>query len=393
MVVHEEPGMMPRPGVDYSILSTVASSSVSDHKKIKTHPAMKELNKEKRKKHKHPKPSQGYREENGKSKTTPRAHEGGESMLEWPSSSSFSSRISTKTQVEAEVDFKEHKIYTRESRGGDGNKGGMQVELQAVNKRPSSSTDSFLRTKNLKSLKGYKEGCSINVSSIGVPLPHTCLEKKRAQEKKHWVKMRHETPEIKRPTNFDSNTEDKTFLRSVSFQSTSSRSSSSSNSDPKFEPTQMHSRGPLHSMVEHVYIDNSDEVKMAMKDTTTIQDSCLFLDSDSYDIEDPHHHKQEQLPPIPKLNTNNLKILHKKNPDFSQRENVLQENKAYTEELVDLHRRLMALREKNTLQEIVNLIEKTGLFNITKTTFDFNLFSLDVPTVRKLQSYLRAKRS
>ncbi|KAI5099207.1 hypothetical protein C0J45_11346 [Silurus meridionalis] len=270
MVVHEEPGMMPRPGVDYSILSTVASSSVSDHKKIKTHPAMKELNKEKRKKHKHPKPSQGYREENGKSKTTPRAHEGGESMLEWPSSSSFSSRISTKTQVEAEVDFKEHKIYTRESRGGDGNKGGMQVELQAVNKRPSSSTDSFLRTKNLKS---------------------------------------------------------------------------------------------------------------------------LFLDSDSYDIEDPHHHKQEQLPPIPKLNTNNLKILHKKNPDFSQRENVLQENKAYTEELVDLHRRLMALREKNTLQEIVNLIEKTGLFNITKTTFDFDLFSLDVPTVRKLQSYLRAKRS
>ncbi|XP_061153685.1 protein ENL isoform X2 [Syngnathus typhle] len=63
---------------------------------------------------------------------------------------------------------------------------------------------------------------------------------------------------------------------------------------------------------------------------------------------------------------------------------------AYTEELVDLHRRLMALRERNVLQQIVNLIEETGHFNVTNTTFDFDLFSLDESTVRKLQSYLEA---
>lgn len=40
--------------------------------------------------------------------------------------------------------------------------------------------------------------------------------------------------------------------------------------------------------------------------------------------------------------------------------------------------------------QIVNLIEKTGHFNITNTTFDFDLFSLDESTVRKLQSYLEA---
>ncbi|KAB1259185.1 Protein ENL [Camelus dromedarius] len=63
---------------------------------------------------------------------------------------------------------------------------------------------------------------------------------------------------------------------------------------------------------------------------------------------------------------------------------------AYTDELVELHRRLMALRERNVLQQIVNLIEETGHFNVTNTTFDFDLFSLDETTVRKLQSCLEA---
>jgi len=42
------------------------------------------------------------------------------------------------------------------------------------------------------------------------------------------------------------------------------------------------------------------------------------------------------------------------------------------------------------LYQIVNLIEETGHFNVTNTTFDFDLFSLDESTVRKLQSYLEA---
>ncbi|KAG5845487.1 hypothetical protein ANANG_G00139660 [Anguilla anguilla] len=63
-------------------------------------------------------------------------------------------------------------------------------------------------------------------------------------------------------------------------------------------------------------------------------------------------------------------------------------DKAYLDELVELHRRLMALRERHILQQIVNLIEETGHFHITNTTFDFDLCSLDKTTVRKLQSYL-----
>lgn len=63
---------------------------------------------------------------------------------------------------------------------------------------------------------------------------------------------------------------------------------------------------------------------------------------------------------------------------------------AYLEELVELHKRLMALREGRVLQQIVNLIEETGHFHISNTTFDFDLCSLDRSTVRKLQSYLEA---
>ncbi|KAJ3585757.1 hypothetical protein NHX12_014476 [Muraenolepis orangiensis] len=62
----------------------------------------------------------------------------------------------------------------------------------------------------------------------------------------------------------------------------------------------------------------------------------------------------------------------------------------YLDELVELHRRLMTLREGHILQQIVNLIEETGHFHITNTTFDFDLCSLDRSTVRKLQSYLDA---
>ncbi|KAB1279801.1 Protein AF-9 [Camelus dromedarius] len=87
-------------------------------------------------------------------------------------------------------------------------------------------------------------------------------------------------------------------------------------------------------------------------------------DSESSSASSPLHHE----PPPPLLKTNN--------------------NQAYLDELVELHRRLMTLRERHILQQIVNLIEETGHFHITNTTFDFDLCSLDKTTVRKLQSYL-----
>ncbi|XP_060799559.1 protein ENL-like [Neoarius graeffei] len=356
--------------------------------------------------HKHDKPNREHREDrNSECKTTSRGREreGGKSTLELPSSSSLKQSTENWGKEEsknmAKVAFKEPKITTRESKGGAGG----QVDLQAVNKRPSPTMESSnLSTKKLKRLKGCKEESSITVfsqifSTTAAP-PSSNLEKKGMKEKSHSVKMRNESLVGKRWTISDSNSDDETLSRSMqSVQSTSSSSCSSSSSDSEFESFQMQRRGPLHSMVNHLQSERSDEdripeVEAAMKATPTIQDSCLFMDSDSDDIEESHPHSQEVLSPIPKLNTKGLKML-KKNPDSCEREKVLKGDKSYTEELVDLHRRLMALRERNVLQQIVNLIEKTGHFNVTKTTFDFDLFSLDESTVRRLQSYLQTRRT
>lgn len=63
-------------------------------------------------------------------------------------------------------------------------------------------------------------------------------------------------------------------------------------------------------------------------------------------------------------------------------------NMDYLYELVDLHKRLMALKDREKLQKVVDLIGETGDFKITDKTFDFDLCSLDKPTVRKLQEYV-----
>nr|XP_008505361.1 PREDICTED: protein ENL [Equus przewalskii] len=118
-----------------------------------------------------------------------------------------------------------------------------------------------------------------------------------------------------------------------------------------------------------------------------------FSDSESDNSADSCLPSREPPPPK-KPPPPNSKASGRRSPESgSKPEKILKRgtyDKAYTDELVELHRRLMALRERNVLQQIVNLIEETGHFNVTNTTFDFDLFSLDETTVRKLQSYLEA---
>ncbi|XP_053502747.1 protein ENL isoform X5 [Ictalurus furcatus] len=384
MVVPEEAEMMPRAGADYSMLSTTALFAFSDHKNSKSHHALKEPNKDRAgvegKGHEHYKPNREHGEhKDSDSKTTSREREreGGKSTLKPSSSSSLRKSTENRGKEEgknmAKMAFKELKITARESKGGDV----RQVDLRAVTKRPSSITESSNPTaKKLKSFKRSKEGGSIaatsQISSITAAPPSTYLEKKRTREKSHWVKMRRELPIVNRRMDSDSTSEDETLSRSVqSVRSNSSSSCSSSSSDSEFGPLQMQSQ-------EYSDDDRCSEVETAIK--ATIQDSRLFMDSDS-DVEESHPHSQEMLEK------------KKKSSDSCKREKVLKGDKVYTEELVDLHHRLMALSERKILQQIVNLIEKTGHFNVTKTTFDFDLFSLDESTVRKLQNYVQAKRT
>lgn len=155
-------------------------------------------------------------------------------------------------------------------------------------------------------------------------------------------------------------------------------------------------------MVEEIQSEESDDDDSTSEEETPIKtnppnrDSRLSLDSESDSSDGSHRPSRDPAPPPQKHSSSNNKVSVRKSPDSSFRsEKVMKKGydkvgRAYTEELVDLHRRLMALRERNVLQQIVNLIEETGHFNVTNTTFDFDLFSLDESTVRKLQSYLEA---
>ncbi|GAB6021320.1 myeloid lymphoid or mixed-lineage leukemia (trithorax, ) [Chamberlinius hualienensis] len=60
----------------------------------------------------------------------------------------------------------------------------------------------------------------------------------------------------------------------------------------------------------------------------------------------------------------------------------------YITELQDLQRRIMLLKDRKHLQQIVNVIEETGRYQVTSTTFDFDLCLLDKRTVKKLQTCL-----
>lgn len=104
--------------------------------------------------------------------------------------------------------------------------------------------------------------------------------------------------------------------------------------------------------------------------------------------------KKKSLEGKSKVSENKTKSEGKvKSSDGKSKENAKElEKKAnsmnYLYELVDLHKRLMALKDREKLQKVVDLIGETGDFKITDKTFDFDLCSLDKPTVKKLQEYV-----
>lgn len=59
-----------------------------------------------------------------------------------------------------------------------------------------------------------------------------------------------------------------------------------------------------------------------------------------------------------------------------------------TSALKRLHKQLNSLQDPQQLQEIVNIIEQTGLYNLTSSTFDFDLCKLDDTTLTKLVKFV-----
>ncbi|XP_057196117.1 protein AF-9 [Triplophysa rosa] len=203
----------------------------------------------------------------------------------------------------------------------------------------------------------------------------------------------------------NSDMDDNMFNRSDSDQPSPASSSSSSGFGNGLKRQVL---GPLRTVIPDLHSDENEE--------ESEDDDDKNLDSD---MERPlhtqmtHHHRRVSLsdgsysenssassplphndPPSP-MKTNNqlLEVKSPMKPAKVDKNKNTDCDKAYLDELVELHRRLMALRERHVLQQIVNLIEETGHFHITNTTFDFDLCSLDKTTVRKLQSYLEMSGS
>ncbi|XP_072245267.1 protein ENL isoform X4 [Leuresthes tenuis] len=439
LVVPEGAEAVSRPSPDYPMLPTIPLSAFSDPKKTKTSHVSKEPSKEGSggsskgpKPHKLTKEHRERPRKDSESKATSKGDDrdgSTKSGRDHSSSSSSSSKKPSEIKVRDEVKvlpkaaFKEPKLTLKESKmdgmspkgggaGSGGGGGGGPAESKAPGKRPSTVESPKPSAKKLKKgssegLKGPTSGTFTGTSprvSSSSTASQSYAEKKPSKDKGRWAKSKSETQELKEhkklPDSEESNSEDEASSKSESAPSSASNSSSSSDSssDSDFEPVQKQGQGPLRSMVEEIQSEESDDDDSSSEEETPIKtnppnrDSRLSLDSESDSSDGSHRPGRDPAPPPQKHSSSNNKVV-RKSPDSSFRsEKVMKKgyDKAYTEELVDLHRRLMALRERNVLQQIVNLIEETGHFNVTNTTFDFDLFSLDESTVRKLQSYLEA---
>ncbi|XP_041042940.1 protein AF-9 isoform X2 [Carcharodon carcharias] len=280
--------------------------------------------------------------------------------------------------------FKEPKPMSKEPKSLENNvvcgAGGIQQDIKAPTKRPPNMDSDELIAKRKK-----KSSSEFLFKSFSSASPS---EKKQMKDKSHAkagkVKMENEAIEKKKPNlppfedvvDPNDSALDDMSSKSESQQPSPAGSSSSSNSSSSFTPSQNNRQGPLRSIMEDLHSEDNESDEDENRSLSDVERSLnthcgrrMSL-SDGSDSENSSSSTppRNEAPPILKTSNSN--------------------NQAYLDELVELHRRLMTLRERHILQQIVNLIEETGHFHITNTTFDFDLCSLDKTTVRKLQSYL-----
>ncbi|XP_051786053.1 protein AF-9 isoform X4 [Erpetoichthys calabaricus] len=338
--------------------------------------------------------------------------------------------------------FKEPKPMSKEPKVEASNvhSGGTVIlhnDRKVPSKRPPN-TDSELVTKKRK--KSSSENLLKSMSSTSPA--HLSCDKRQVKDKTQFrpskLKIELEASEKKKPTlppfedvvdPNDSDVEDNMSVKSESAHHSPASSSSSSSSSSGFTPSQTSRQvlDPLGSIMQDLHSDDNEEVSEDEDDNNSDIERPVHTqimhrnrrvslsdgsDSDNSASSSPPPHSE--TPAL--LKTSNNQILEVKSPIKQKKpektvkngdcekgisgyyqkinnsictaEDITKQNQEYLDELVDLHRRLMALRERHILQQIVNLIEETGHFHITNTTFDFDLCSLDKTTVRKLQSYL-----
>ncbi|XP_015682404.1 protein ENL, partial [Protobothrops mucrosquamatus] len=422
MVMPEGAEAVSRPSPDYPMLPTIPLSAFSDPKKSKPSHGSKEVSKEGGKVSKPHKVTREHRERPRKDSESKNAardleREAGKAAKE-PSKKHAAENKGPKEEKpvpkavlkEAKLALKEHKLENASPKGG----APPAPEGKPTAKRPlpvesPKPTGKKPKKNSSKGAKTLPTNAHRTTNTTTTTTSSSYAEKKPPKEKPPSAKAEKAKPEseakaVKKPVELtvaeESNSEDEASLKSESAVSSPSNSSSSSDSssDSDFEPSQNHSQGPLRSMVEDLQSEESDDddsssgEEVAVKSTPISREARLSHSDSDTDNSGDSCLPSRDTPPRQKVTSANNKVNHQRTPQLKPPNwsSLLPPPQAYTDELVELHRRLMALRERNVLQQIVNLIEETGHFNVTNTTFDFDLFSLDETTVRKLQSYLEA---
>ena len=60
----------------------------------------------------------------------------------------------------------------------------------------------------------------------------------------------------------------------------------------------------------------------------------------------------------------------------------------YPQDLIHMYKRINDLKDGDSLQKIVDIVESSGAFEITQTTFDFDLCVLDSVTLDSIKQFL-----
>lgn len=100
---------------------------------------------------------------------------------------------------------------------------------------------------------------------------------------------------------------------------------------------------------------------------------------------DMNNRKRKELSRLSK-STSSSKVEHVQDTqDLSTKSN---EDAQYIKELIVLKKKISELRDSDLLQKIVDIIEETGMFNLTSTSIDFDLMKLDKYTIKRIKTCL-----
>ncbi|XP_013790797.1 protein AF-9-like [Limulus polyphemus] len=106
--------------------------------------------------------------------------------------------------------------------------------------------------------------------------------------------------------------------------------------------------------------------------------------------------KEKKDSPAPKHEKNHVILSEEASEQVSETKSQKsshhsQFDPSYLAELEKLRQQIMSLRDRGHIQRVVDVIEQTGLYFVTDSTFDFDLCCLDKNTIRKLQNCLTVK--